>query len=117
MVNLARLAPGGESALLHTQSRQDGMIPVHEGEPTPVTETDETVLGPGMCVGFPAGGSAHHLVNRTWQDVVILEIGDRPAGDAATYPRDDLRAVMGEKGMWQFTHKDGTRYLGSVAAD
>ncbi|MCY3875676.1 MAG: cupin domain-containing protein [Rhodobacteraceae bacterium] len=116
-MNPGRLAPGGEAALLHTQNRLDGMIPVLEGKPTLVAETDETVLEPGMCVGFPAGGDAHHLVNRTWQDVVILEIGDRPAGDSATYPGDDLRAVMGEEGMWQFTNKDGTPYLGSGAAD
>ncbi len=116
-VNLTRLAPGGESALMHAHSRQDEMILVLEGEPTLVTETDETVLAPGMCMGFPAGGDAHHLVNRTRQDVVILEIGDRTSGDAATYPRDDLQAVMGNGGKWQFTHKDGTPYQGCGAAD
>lgn len=116
-VNLTRLAPGGESALMHTHSRQDEMVLVLEGEPTLVTEMGETVLAPGMCMGFPAGGDAHHLVNRTLQDVVILEIGDRTAGDAATYPRDDLQAVMGNEGKWQFTHKDGTPYQGSAAAD
>src|SRR5687768_12401653 len=33
-VNLTRLAPGGESALLHRHSRQDELIYVLEGEPT-----------------------------------------------------------------------------------
>ena len=79
-VNLTRLAPGGESALMHAHSRQDEMILVLEGEPTLVTETNEMVLAPGMCMGFPAVGDAHHLVNRTRQDVVILEIGDRTVG-------------------------------------
>jgi 4-oxalocrotonate tautomerase len=36
-----------------------------------------------MCAGFPAGGLAHHLINRTDQDVVYLEIGDRTLGDEA----------------------------------
>ena len=40
-VNLTRLAPGGESALLHRHSRQDEMIFVLEGEPTLVTDRGE----------------------------------------------------------------------------
>ena len=46
-----------------------------------------------MCAGFPAGGVAHQLVNRTGADVVYLEIGDRTPGDEGSYPRDDLAAV------------------------
>ncbi len=109
-VNLTKLVPGGESALLHSHSKQDEMIYVLEGEPTLVVESGETVLAPGMCAGFPAQGEAHHLVNRTDEDVVILEIGDRTKGDEGSYPLDDLQAVMGEDGKWQFVHKDGTPY-------
>ena len=109
-VNLTKLVPGGESALLHSHSKQDEMIYVLEGEPTLVVESGETVLAPGMCAGFPAQGEAHHLVNRTDEDVVILEIGDRTKGDEKSYPLDDLQAVMGEDGKWQFVHKDGTPY-------
>ena len=109
-VNLTKLVPGGESALLHSHSKQDEMIYVLEGEPTLVVESGETVLAPGMCAGFPAQGEAHHLVNRTDEDVVILEIGDRTKGDEGSYPLDDLQAVMGEDGKWRFVHKDGTPY-------
>ena len=109
-VNLTSLAPGGESALMHTHSRQDEMIYVLEGEPTLVTESGEWVLEPGMCAGFPAKGEAHHLVNRTNREVVILEIGDRARGDEVTYPVDDLRAVMGDDGRWVFSQKDGSPY-------
>ncbi len=109
-VNLTKLVPGGESALLHSHSKQDEMIYVLEGEPTLVVESGETVLAPGMCAGFPAQGEAHHLVNRTDEDVAILEIGDRTKGDEGSYPLDDLQAVMGEDGKWQFVHKDGTPY-------
>jgi uncharacterized cupin superfamily protein len=42
--------------------------------------------------------------------VVYLEVGDRVAGDEGVYPNDDLRAVMGQDGKWQFQHKDGTPY-------
>jgi uncharacterized cupin superfamily protein len=109
-VNLTRLAPGGESALLHTHSRQDEFIYVLQGAPTLVTEAGETPLKPGMCAGFPAKGMAHQLVNRTAEDVFFLEVGDRTAGDEGSYPNDDIQAVMGADGKWQFTHKDGRPY-------
>jgi uncharacterized cupin superfamily protein len=109
-VNLTRLAPGGESALLHRHSQQDEFVYVLEGRPTLVTEGGETLLEPGMCAGFPAGGEAHQLVNRTDEEVVYLEVGDRTPGDEGSYPRDDLMAVLGPDGKWLFTHKDGTPY-------
>lgn len=109
-VNLTRLSPGGESALLHTHSRQDEFIYILQGEPILVTEAGETQLKPGMCAGFPAQGMAHHLVNRTSEDVFLLEVGDRTPGDEGSYPRDDIQAVLGADGKWQFTHKDGRPY-------
>jgi uncharacterized cupin superfamily protein len=109
-VNLTRLAPGGESALLHRHSRQDEFIYVLEGEPTLITDSEEVKLMPGMCAGFPAQGIAHQLVNRTEWDVVYLEIGDRTADDEGTYPRDDLKASLGPDGKWTYTHKDGRPY-------
>ena len=109
-VNLTRLEPGGESALMHRHTRQDEFVYVIEGTATLVTEAGETALSPGMCAGFPAGGVAHHLVNRTDRPVVYLEIGDRVAGDAVSYPNDDLQAGMGADGKWTFTRKDGSAY-------
>lgn len=109
-VNLTRLAPGGESALLHRHTKQDEFVFVLEGEPTLVTEHEELQLAPGMCAGFPAQGVAHHLVNRTDREVVYLEVGDRSAGDEGSYPRDDLKATLGADGKWIFTHKDGRPY-------
>ena len=109
-VNLTRLAPGGESALLHRHSRQDEFVLILEGEPTLVTDEGEMVLRPGFCAGFPAAGRAHQLVNRTSADVVILEVGDRTPGDEGSYPADDLRAVLGAGGAWRYLHKDGRAY-------
>ncbi len=109
-VNLTKIPPGGESALLHTHSRQDEMIYVLHGEPTLVTESGQWILQPGMCAGFPAGGEAHHLVNRTSHDVLILEIGDRTTGDEVSYPEDNLVAILGKNGKWNFTDKQGNPY-------
>lgn len=109
-VNLTRLRPGGESSLLHRHSRQDEFVYILGGEPTLVTDEGETLLSPGMCAGFPAGGRAHRLVNRTGRDVVYLEIGDRTPGDEVVYPADDLKASLGPDGKWRFAHKDGQPY-------
>jgi uncharacterized cupin superfamily protein len=109
-VNLTRIAPGGESALMHRHAKQDEFIYIIEGTATLVTDVGERTLGPNMCAGFAANGVAHQLVNRSDQDVVYLEIGDRTVGDQVEYPNDDLRAVMGEDGAWRIAHKDGTPY-------
>lgn len=109
-VNLTHLPPGAVSALHHAHSRQDEFIYVLEGEPTLFTDAGAMELRPGMVAGFPASGTAHHLENRTARDCVILEVGDRTEGDEASYPTEDLRAVMGDDGKWRFSHKDGTDY-------
>ena len=110
-VNLTRLAPGARSALRHAHARQDELIYVLAGTPTLITDAGRRTLQPGMCAGFKAGsGDAHHLVNDSDAPVEYLEIGDRSAGDAATYPDDDIAAALGDDGKWRFTHKDGTPY-------
>ena len=109
-VNLTTLAPGGTSALRHAHSRQDEFVYILRGHPTLHTDEGKTRLSPGMCAGFKCGtGDAHHLVNRTDRDVVYLEMGDRTAGDGATYPDDDIKAALVD-GKWAFTRKDGRPY-------
>ncbi|HTT40951.1 MAG TPA: cupin domain-containing protein [Burkholderiales bacterium] len=110
-VNLTRLKPGAVSSLRHAHSRQDEFIYVLEGHPVLVTNAGETRLGPGVCAGFRAGtGDAHHLINRSEQDVVVLEVGDRTAGDSAVYPDDDIRIERHADGTWSYTREDGTPY-------
>ena len=109
-VNLTRIAPGGQSALMHTHSKQDELIYILEGEAVLATPSGETRLSAGMCAGFPASGEPHHVLNRSERDVVILEIGDRTEGDTGSYPHDDIQAFMGADGNWRFTRKDGTPY-------
>jgi len=109
-VNLTRLAPGAMSALRHAHAKQDEFVYILAGSPVLVTDAGETLLEPGMCAGFKAGtGDAHHLVNRSEEDIVYLEVGDRTPGESATYPDDDLGVVLVD-GKWRFSHKDGTPY-------
>ncbi len=109
-VNLTRLDPGAQSALMHRHKVADEFIYILTGRPTLVTDWGEVALAPGMCAGFAAGGVAHHLVNRTDRPAEYLEISDRLPGDAGEYPVDDLMAVQDHTGRWQFLHKDGSPY-------
>lgn len=81
-----------------------------EGRPTLVTDEGELELSTGMCAGFPAGGRAHHLENRTDAEVLVLEVGDRAAGDQVEYPLEDLVLVSTPDGKRRTLHKDGTPY-------
>ena len=110
-VNRATLAPGATSALRHWHAVQDEFVYVLSGHPTLITDAGETRLEPGMCVGFKGGvANGHHLINRTDEDAVYLEVGDRLPGDAGFYPDDDLNARKDAGGTWRFEHKDGRPY-------
>lgn len=105
-VNLCRLEPGAASSQRHWHAREDEFVYVLEGEVVLVTDAGETLLGPGMVAGFPAGRpDGHHLVNRSDRDALVLEIGTRSTcGEQVVYPDIDLLYDK-EKG---FLHKDGT---------
>jgi uncharacterized cupin superfamily protein len=108
-VNLSTLLPGAQSSVRHRHLVQDEFVYVLSGELVLVHDHGEVRLMPGMCAGFPHGGTAHHLINRSDEAAVYLEVGDRQPGDAADYPDDDLVAEKTETG-WRFTHKDGEPY-------
>ena len=110
-VNLTELLPGAVSALSHHHTKQDEFVYVISGTPTLRLDDREYLLRPGDCCGFKAGAAVgHQLVNRSQSPVRFIEIGDRTAGDYATYPKDDLKFTQIKDGAWILTHKDGTPY-------
>ncbi len=110
-VNLTRIVPGGQSSHRHAHSRQDEFIYVVKGEVALETDAGTETLRAGMCAGFPAGtGNAHRFVNRSGEDVLLLVIGDRSAGDEVSYPEIDMHARLGADGRYVFTRKDGTGF-------
>ena len=108
-VNHVTLAPGTVSALFHRHAVQEEWIYVLSGELVLVHDAGETLLGAGMCAGFPSNCSAHQLRNRSSADAAYLEVGDRRPGDSVVYPRDALVALREGEG-WTFARKDGTPY-------
>ncbi|MEM9003717.1 MAG: cupin domain-containing protein [Cyanobacteria bacterium P01_F01_bin.86] len=111
-VNWVILDPGSASALRHWHEQQDEFVYVVSGELTLITNDGENLLTAGMMAGFPAGESnGHHLLNRSEQPAIYLEVGDRTFPDKVDYPDEDLQAVA-ENGTWQFQNKTGKPYDG-----
>jgi len=110
-VNLTRIVPGGQSSARHAHSKQDEFIYVLRGEVVLETNAGEQVLRAGMCAGFPAGtGNAHHFLNRSNADVLLLVVGDRTSGDEVSYPEIDMHLRQGPDGKNVFTRKDGSAF-------
>jgi len=110
-VNLTRVLPGGQSSARHAHSKQDEFVCMLEGELVLVTDAGHETVGPGTCIGFPAGtGDGHHFLNLTDRDAVFLVVGDRTADDEVTYSDIDLEIKAGPDGVKGFYQKDGTPY-------
>ncbi len=110
-VNLTTLAPGSQSALRHWHSAQDEFVYVVRGELWLVTDDGEQILTAGEMAGFAAGiANGHHLVNRSDQLAIYLEVGDRTASDQVNYPDQDLKYVLVDTGGRAFTRKNDHPY-------
>lgn len=109
-VNLVRLPPGQGSAQRHWHRHEDEFVMVLRGKVTLVTDAGEQEFGPGMVAGFKAGvEDGHHLVNRSDQDAVYLEVGTRAQREECVYPDIDLHYVL-DAGGERYTRKDGAPF-------
>jgi uncharacterized cupin superfamily protein len=109
-VNLTTLKPGAASALRHWHETEDELIYVLAGEVVLIENDGETVLKPGDAAGFKANSpNGHHLVNKTTQDALYLEVGTRSKHERVEYPDVDLMVVRDGNGM-RYTHKNGEPY-------
>jgi uncharacterized cupin superfamily protein len=109
-VNLTTLKPGAASALRHWHEQEDELIFVLEGEVVLIEDGGEITLKPGDAAGFRANSpNGHHLINKSGDNAVYLEVGTRSKHERAHYPDIDLMAVRDDKGM-RYTHKNGEPY-------
>lgn len=109
-VNLEVIHPGGQSALRHWHTKSDEFVYILEGKLTLVTDAGETLMLPGMCVGFKAGDSnGHHLINNTTKLAKFLVIGTRVEGDKVHYSDDDFQWLE-KDGRYVAAKRDGTPY-------
>lgn len=107
-VNRLELPPGSWSSQRHWHSVEDEFVCVLAGELVLVTDAGEEVLRAGDCAAFPANTpNGHHLVNRSANPAVCLEVGSRSALDRVVYADIDM---VSEPGIDAYLHRDGTPY-------
>ena len=107
-VNLTRLPPGGWSSQRHWHSSEDEFVYVLQGELVLVEDGGETVLHAGDCAAFPKNsGDGHHLINRSGEPAIYLEIGARSPDDLTVCSDID---IMSSAADGRFVHKDGVPY-------
>jgi uncharacterized cupin superfamily protein len=105
-VNLTKLPPGAWSSHRHWHSEEDEFVYVLSGELTLITDDGEQLLRAGDCVAFPKNTpNGHHMVNRTSEMAICLDVGSRSPRDVCIYPDIDLRADRDD-----YAHKDGQPY-------
>lgn len=108
-VNIAIIAPGGQSSLMHTHSGEDEFVIVLSGRLVLETQAGEWEMGAGDCAAFPAGGGElHHFVNRTEEEARFLVVGTRASDDTVTYPEDVDMRIEKRAGVTRVLHRDGT---------
>jgi len=107
-INLMHLPPGNWSSQRHWHSDEDEFVYVLAGELTLIEDGGETVLRAGDCAAFPKGsGNGHHMINRSREIAVYLEVGSRSPDDLTTCSDIDMMSANADG---RFVHKDGTPY-------
>jgi uncharacterized cupin superfamily protein len=85
-VNLARIAPGKESFILHSHHREEEWIYILSGRATAQIGDEEVEVGPGDFIGFPTPSVAHHLRNTGSEPLVYLMGGENREVEIADFP-------------------------------
>jgi uncharacterized cupin superfamily protein len=107
-INLMTLPPGGWSSQRHWHSHEDEFVYVLQGELTLIEDDGETILRAGECAAFPKNsGNGHHMINRSDEIAVYLEVGSRHPDDLTTCSDIDM---MSSNADGRFVRKDGTPY-------
>ena len=107
-VNLMTLPPGGWSSQRHWHSHEDEFVYLLEGELILVEDGGESVLRAGDCAAFAKNsGNGHHLINRSSETAVYLEVGSRNPDDLTTCSDIDMQSANSDG---RFVHKDGRPY-------
>ncbi|WP_250511412.1 cupin domain-containing protein [Caballeronia sp. GACF4] len=105
-VNLMHLPPGSWSSQRHWHSHEDEFVYVLQGELVLIEDEGETMLRAGDCAAFTKGtGNGHHMINRSREMAVYLEVGSRAWPDLTTCSDIDMMSANADG---RFVRKDGS---------
>ena len=93
-VRVEKLQPGEASSIHHFHSMEEEHVLILDGSATLLLGADEVAVKAGDHCWFQAGSElAHHIENRSSEDMKYLVFGERCAGDVVFYPEHRVMTV------------------------
>ena len=90
-VNKTILPKNSATAMRHWHEKEDEFVFIISGSATLIDKNGEHEMNSGDCATFKAGdNNGHAIVNKSSEDVVLLEVGTRAQKDIVHYTGKDL---------------------------
>ena len=108
-VNKTILPPKSATAMRHWHEEEDEFVFIISGMATLIDNDGEHEMNTGDCATFKAGdNNGHAIVNKSNEDVVLLEVGTRSQKDIVHYTDKDLINDVDRTQTKQNTFKDSS---------
>ena len=106
-VNKTILPKNSATAMRHWHDKEDEFVFIISGSATLVDKDGKHEMNAGDCATFKAGdNNGHAIVNKSTEDVVLLEVGTRAQKDIVHYTDKDLINDVDRTQTKQYTFKD-----------
>jgi uncharacterized cupin superfamily protein len=92
-VSIVHIAPGKESFAYHSHHREEEWIYILSGTAVALIDGKEYELHAGDFVAFPTPSVAHHLFNRSAEQLTYMMGGENLSCEVADFPTLDRRMV------------------------
>jgi len=106
-VNKTILPTNSATAMRHWHEEEDEFVFIISGSAILVDKDGEHEMNSGACATFKAGdNNGHAIVNKSNEDVVLLEVGTRSQKDIVHYTDKDLINDVDRAQTKQYTFKN-----------
>ena len=108
-VNKTILPTNSATAMRHWHEEEDEFVFIISGSAILVDKDGEHEMNAGDCATFKAGdNNGHAIVNKSNEDVVLLEVGTRAQKDIVHYTDKDLINDVDRTQTKKYTFKDSS---------
>jgi|TARA_B100001079_G_scaffold225597_1_gene202780 uncharacterized cupin superfamily protein len=108
-VNKTILPTNSATAMRHWHEEEDEFVFIISGSAILVDKDGEHEMNAGDCATFKAGdNNGHAIVNKSNEDVVLLEVGTRSQKEIVHYTDKDLINDVDRTQTKQYTFKDSS---------
>jgi uncharacterized cupin superfamily protein len=108
-VNKTILPTNSATAMRHWHEEEDEFVFIISGSAILVDKDGEHEMNAGDCATFKAGdNNGHAIVNKSNEDVVLLEVGTRSQKEIVHYTNKDLINDVDRTQTKKYTFKDSS---------